>query len=600
MVTCHVALNQHPFASRLLPCVAAPVRRFSEGTSVVFSLFFGRVLSACRRPTARRWKAALLLLAALLLASSAQAQQTVVPAGEAPSAVAVNPVTNKIYVANFNSANVTVIDGATNTAETVDAGDGPRAVAVNPVTNKIYVANLLSANVTVIDGATNAVVTVDAGAGPIAVAVNPVTNKIYVANFDSGNVTVIDGATNTAETVDAGASPKAVAVNPVTNTIYVANFGSNTVTVIDGATNTAVTVDAGDDPFAVAVNPATNKIYVANFRSDNVTVITPNAVNPLPLRVAATPVSPAVVMNEEPVVTLTATSTYQPNAPPVQHIYVQIDTWTGPWQAFEGDQLTGRVTGQSPGPHTLFAFAADGMDATSINTGQGSSPIAGQITAYPFFVGPETLAGTVTFRVNMSRELRLGNIAEGEIVGVRGSFLPLSWQRTLEMQDGDGVFIGAVAFTLGSGTEVEYKFVHNKPGQDPGAGLEGAVGSGDSGNRVFTYQGDGDLAEVFFNNITGVATEEAAEIPAAFVLDQNYPNPFNPSTRIGYGLAHRSPVHLSVYDARGRLVALLVKADQAAGWHEVTFETGALPSGVYFYRLEAGHFRAVRQMLLLR
>ena len=63
--------------------------------------------------------------------------------GAIPLAVAVNPVTNKIYVANENSNNVTVIDGATNTTTTVAVGTFPIAVAVNPVTNQIYVANLI-------------------------------------------------------------------------------------------------------------------------------------------------------------------------------------------------------------------------------------------------------------------------------------------------------------------------------------------------------------------------------------------------------------------------------------------------------------------------
>jgi len=63
--------------------------------------------------------------------------------------VAVNPVTNKVYVANWTSNNVTVIDGATNVTTTVAAGMQPHAVAVNPVTNKVYIANNGSANVTV-------------------------------------------------------------------------------------------------------------------------------------------------------------------------------------------------------------------------------------------------------------------------------------------------------------------------------------------------------------------------------------------------------------------------------------------------------------------
>ena len=96
---------------------------------------------------------------------------------------------------------------------TVPAGNGPGAVAVNPVTNKIYVANGTSNNVTVIDGATNATTTVtDPNAvGPVALAVNPVTNKIYVANgpdiFSTEIVTVVDGATNSTATVYTGPGP---------------------------------------------------------------------------------------------------------------------------------------------------------------------------------------------------------------------------------------------------------------------------------------------------------------------------------------------------------------------------------------------------------
>jgi YVTN family beta-propeller protein len=71
-----------------------------------------------------------------------------------------------------------VIDGATNLTTTVTAGTEPYAVAINPVTNKVYVANYGSAYVTVIDGATNTTITITAGISPTAVAVNPVTDKI--------------------------------------------------------------------------------------------------------------------------------------------------------------------------------------------------------------------------------------------------------------------------------------------------------------------------------------------------------------------------------------------------------------------------------------
>jgi len=99
------------------------------------------------------------------LAGWAQTVTTTIAAGREPIAIAANPVSNKIYVINFGSNSVTVIDGATNTTATVSAGTAPLAIAVNPVSNKTYVANSGSSNVTVIDGATNLTATVAAGAG---------------------------------------------------------------------------------------------------------------------------------------------------------------------------------------------------------------------------------------------------------------------------------------------------------------------------------------------------------------------------------------------------------------------------------------------------
>jgi YVTN family beta-propeller protein len=151
---------------------------------------------------------------------------------------------------------------------TVAVGSGPCAVAVNPVTNKIYIVNTNvdftnsnndinngghTGSVTVIDGADNSNATVDAGILPCAIAVNPVTNKIYVANRDSNTVTVIDAATNQSATVAVGLNPITLAVNPATNKIYVVNNSDDgdTVTVIDAATNHVVDTvcpSAGDDP----------------------------------------------------------------------------------------------------------------------------------------------------------------------------------------------------------------------------------------------------------------------------------------------------------------------------------------------------------------
>jgi hypothetical protein len=90
------------------------------------------------------------------------------------------------------------------------------------------------------------------------------------------------------------------------------------------------------------------------------------------------------------------------------------------------------------------------------------------------------------------------------------------------------------------------------------------------------------------------------EIPSAFQLGQNYPNPFNPSTRIAYALPASAHVRIVLYDVLGRQVRVLVDAPQPAGAYVATLDGSGLPSGRYFYRLEAGPASATRQAVLLK
>lgn len=94
--------------------------------------------------------------------------------------------------------------------------------------------------------------------------------------------------------------------------------------------------------------------------------------------------------------------------------------------------------------------------------------------------------------------------------------------------------------------------------------------------------------------------EPVAQLPASFRLLQNYPNPFNPTTTISYQLPAAVHVNLKIFDVIGREVATLVNATQNAGSHVVTFNASDLPSGVYFYRLNAGTDTAIRKMLMIK
>ncbi len=100
--------------------------------------------------------------------------------------------------------------------------------------------------------------------------------------------------------------------------------------------------------------------------------------------------------------------------------------------------------------------------------------------------------------------------------------------------------------------------------------------------------------------ITSVGSSKGKNLPARFALEQNYPNPFNPTTTINYQLPTNSVVALKVYDVLGREMATLVNERQSAGSHSVRFDANNIPSGVYFYRLEAGGYHDTRKLLLLK
>ena len=79
--------------------------------------------------------------------------------------------------------------------DTVGSEPYPWGVAVNPATNRVYVANMGSGTVAVVDGAVDRVVaTIPVGLHPAQLAVNPETNRVYVANRRSASVSVVDGA----------------------------------------------------------------------------------------------------------------------------------------------------------------------------------------------------------------------------------------------------------------------------------------------------------------------------------------------------------------------------------------------------------------------
>jgi len=91
-----------------------------------------------------------------------------------------------------------------------------------------------------------------------------------------------------------------------------------------------------------------------------------------------------------------------------------------------------------------------------------------------------------------------------------------------------------------------------------------------------------------------------ADVPDAFALHAAYPNPFNPQTTLAFTLPQAGPATLTIYDAQGRAVTTLLARELSAGTHTATWTADALPSGVYFARLQAAGQTQVRTLTLLK
>ncbi|MGI0046534.1 MAG: YVTN family beta-propeller repeat-containing protein [Nitrosotalea sp.] len=214
------------------------------------------------------------------------------------SYVAVNPDTNRIYVANEVSHTVSVIDGNTNARiADIPTNGMPFNMAVNPDTNRIYVAednttdNKHNDTILVVDGTNNDKIAEIQPGVFSQIAINQKTNLVYVIGYNSSNgieqngtLSVIDGNNNTKIVqLQIGMNPVGIAVDPGINHIYILNrnlhhvnstWQNSTVSVIDGSNYTKIAeIEVGLDPHGIDVNPDTHRVYVTSYIGGTVSVI---------------------------------------------------------------------------------------------------------------------------------------------------------------------------------------------------------------------------------------------------------------------------------------------------------------------------------------
>jgi len=179
---------------------------------------------------------------------------------------------------------------------------------------------------------------------------------------------------------------------------------------------------------------------------------------------------------------------------------------------------------------------------------------------------------------------------------INNSVVDLYWSTSTETNNfgfhiersKDKIGFNQIAFVPGSGTTTEIKTYSY---------IDSTVTSGKYYYRLKQVDYNGNFSY-------SMIVEVDLEFPTKFVLEQNYPNPFNPSTSIEFELPVKSFVSLKVYDLLGSEIVTLVNEEKPAGSYEVEFftigGTTRLPSGIYFYRLQAANFVETKKMVFLK
>jgi hypothetical protein len=124
------------------------------------------------------------------------------------------------------------------------------------------------------------------------------------------------------------------------------------------------------------------------------------------------------------------------------------------------------------------------------------------------------------------------------------------------------------------------------------------------GNLIYGYAISTDgtvikLCDSILIVITGNKNKDV-DAPSDYELGQNYPNPFNPNTNIEFKIPKEGMVTLKVYDILGHELTVLMDEKLHPGKFNVRWDADNFPSGVYYYKLQAGDFSETKKMILLK
>ncbi len=202
---------------------------------------------------------------------------TKINTGSKPMGVLTIPHLKKVYITNYLSHNVTVIDGNNNRIKTIPVGANPLGLAKNPLGTKVYVGNYGDNTICEIDAATDMVTRYydlrGYAYGITGIVVSMDGSILYAASYANSILISLNLTTEEIRFVSVGRGPYAIALHPTGSTIYTADYANNTVSIIGVAGSHMVFeghVNIGGRPVGLAPNPSAGTVYVAVYDTNEI------------------------------------------------------------------------------------------------------------------------------------------------------------------------------------------------------------------------------------------------------------------------------------------------------------------------------------------
>lgn len=202
---------------------------------------------------------------------------TAIKVSNQPTLLAINEKTNKIFVINMGSKDLSIINGDKDTVlANIPLGGMPLNLAVNEDNNKVYIADRANNEIIIVDGLTNKISKrVPVGNYPFSIIFNEKLKRVYVANRTSDTISVIDSEKEEViKEIKTGREPVELIRNSLTNKLYVANALSQELYIIDEDNYQIKSVKLGTNSFPerMAIDEERNKLFVSSDASDLVTI----------------------------------------------------------------------------------------------------------------------------------------------------------------------------------------------------------------------------------------------------------------------------------------------------------------------------------------